>query len=163
LGAVGAGYSILPDLLLRSRADYVTAKAEIRRITLSDGSVATLGPDSAIEVDFTTQTRRIQLLAGMSFFDVASEPQRAFMVQTAELTATALGTAFDVANDAGRLTVSVDSGVVVARAPHSTIATGTRLTAGEWVSLDSATSAVERGSREASQIASWPTRRLCRH
>lgn len=155
LGAVGAGYSILPDAPLRGRADHVTAKGEIRSVTLPDGSVATLGPDSAIAVDFTAQRRHIQLLAGMSFFDVASEPLRAFTVQAAGLTATALGTAFDVADDAGMLSVSVDHGVVEAQAPGSTIAAGTKLTAGEWVTFDSATYAIERGSRETSQIASW--------
>jgi transmembrane sensor len=155
LGAAGASYSILPDMLLRRRADHITGKGEIRSVTLEDGSVATLGPDSAIAVDFTTRLRRIQLLAGMSFFDVAAEPQRAFVVQVAELTATALGTAFDVASDAGMLSISVDRGSVEAQAPHSAIAGGSKLAAGEWVTFDSATYAVERGSREAGQIASW--------
>ncbi len=155
LGAAGAGYSILPDVLLRGRADHVTAKGEIRSVSLPDGSVATLGPDSAVAVDFTARLRRVELLAGMSFFEVASEPQRAFTVQAGGLTATALGTAFDVAIDAGMLSVSVDHGVVEAQASGSTIAAGTKLTAGEWVTFDSATSAIERGSREASQIASW--------
>lgn len=155
LGAAGAGYSILPDMLLRGRADHITAKGEIRSVPLPDGSVATLGPDSAIAVDFTARLRRVELLAGMSFFDVAPESQRSFTVQVAGLTATALGTTFDVANDAGMLSVSVDHGVVEAQASGSTIAAGTKLTAGEWVTFDSATSAVERGSREAGQIASW--------
>ena len=53
------------------------------------------------------------------------------------------------------LSVSVDHGVVEAQAPGSTIAAGTNLTAGEWVTIDSVTYAIERGSREASQIASW--------
>jgi transmembrane sensor len=126
LGAAGASYSILPDMLLRRRADHITGKGEIRSVTLEDGSVATLGPDSAIAV-----------------------------VQVAELTATALGTAFDVASDAGMLSISVDRGSVEAQAPHSAIAGGSRLAAGEWVTFDSATYAVERGSREAGQIASW--------
>ncbi|WP_334377130.1 FecR family protein [Bradyrhizobium sp. AZCC 1719] len=156
LGAIGVGYSVLPDILARSRADHVTAKGEIRRVTLPDGSVATLGPDSAIAVDFAVQRRRIELLAGMCFFDVASEPQRPFSVQMAELTATALGTAFDVSNDdGGMLSVAVDHGVVETRAPSSRLATGARLQAGEWVTFDRATHAVERGSREASHIASW--------
>ncbi|MEH2514730.1 transmembrane sensor [Bradyrhizobium sp. AZCC 1610] len=155
LGAIGTGYSLLPDILIRSRADHITGKGEIRRVSLPDGSVATLGPDSAIAVDFAAQRRRIELLAGMSFFDVASEPQRPFSVQMAELTATALGTAFDVSNDAGMLSVVVDHGVVETRAPSSPLATGARLQAGEWVTFDRSTHAVERGSREASQIASW--------
>jgi transmembrane sensor len=155
LGAIGAGYSLLPDILIRSRADHITGKGEIRRVSLPDGSVATLGPDSAIAVDFAAQRRRIELLAGMSFFDVASEPQRPFSVQTAELTVTALGTAFDVSSDAGILSVAVDHGVVETRAPSSPLATGARLQAGEWVTFDRSTHAVERGSREASQIASW--------
>lgn len=155
LGTAGAGYSILPEMLLRGRADHLTAKGEIRSVTLEDGSVVTLGPDSAIAVDFTTRLRRVQLLAGMSFFEVAAEPQRAFTVQAAELTATALGTAFDVANDAGMLSVSVDHGVVEAQASGSAIAAGAKLSAGEWVTFDSATYAIERGAREAGQIASW--------
>jgi len=155
LGAIGASYSLLPDILTRSRADHITAKGEIRRVPLPDGSVATLGPDSAIAVDFTNQSRRVDLLTGMSFFDVASERQRPFSVQTGELTATALGTAFDVANDAGMLTITVDHGTVEARAPDSQIAMGARLQAGEWVMFDRSTRGIERGSREASQIASW--------
>jgi transmembrane sensor len=155
LGAVGAGYSFLPDLVVRSRADHITDKAEIRRIELPDGSIATLGPDSAIAVNFTSQSRGIDLLAGMSFFDVASEAQRPFLVQTGELTATALGTAFDIANDAGVLSVAVDHGTVEARVPDSQIAIGTRLEAGEWVTFDRWTRGVERGAREVGQIASW--------
>ena len=53
------------------------------------------------------------------------------------------------------LSVSVDHGVVEAQAPGSTIAAGTKLTAGEGVTIDSVTHAIERGSREASQIAPW--------
>jgi transmembrane sensor len=108
-----------------------------------------------IAVDFTNQSRRIELLAGMSFFDVAQEPQRPFSVKVADLTATALGTAFDIANDGGMLTVTVDHGTVEARAPDSPIALGAKLQAGEWVTFDRSRRDIERGSREASQIASW--------
>jgi len=155
LGAAGTGYSIIPELLIRGRADHITAKGEIRRIVLPDGSVATLGPDTALAVDFTSQLRRIYLLAGMSFFDVAPEPQRAFTVDVDGLMATAMGTAFEVSNDAGTLTVSVDHGVVEARALSPMLARGVNLAAGEWLTFDKVGNAVERGSQEASRIASW--------
>jgi transmembrane sensor len=155
LGAIGATYSLLPEVLIRSRADHITGTGEIRSITLPDGSVATLGPDSAIGVDFMNQSRRIELLAGMAFFDIAREPQRPFSVRTADLTATALGTAFDLANDAGMLTVTVDHGLVEVRAADSPLALGEKLQARDWVTFDRSTRGIERGSREASQVASW--------
>lgn len=155
MGAIATGSYVIPGTLLRARADYITAKGEIRRVTLSDGSVATLGPESAIALDFEANRRGIELLQGMSFFEVAKDPQRPFSVTSGQLTSTALGTAFDVSNDAGILTVAVDHGLVEARAPDSELATGEQLAAGQWVTFDPSSQHVDRGSREANQIATW--------
>ncbi len=149
-----AGYSIVPSLLLRTQADYMTAKGEIRRIDLPDGSVATLGPESAIALDFSGDARTVDLLAGMSFFEVESDANRPFSVLSDSMRATALGTAFDVSDDAGVLSVGVDHGLVDVRAAGApeTIAS---LTTGQWITVDPTSGEVDRGQREAGQIASW--------
>lgn len=155
VGAGGLGYAYGPEVLLRARADHMTAKAEIRRIALTDGSVVTLGPDSAITVNFSAVRRDVNLLAGMGFFEVAPDRTRPFSVFTGPLRATALGTAFDVSNDAGILTVSVDHGLVETQAPDSAIAAGEQLGQGQRIIFDPSRGRIDRDSREASQVASW--------
>ncbi len=157
IGAAATGWWGVPALMLAARADYTTSTAEMKRIPLEDGSVVTLGPDSAIGLDYAADRRRIFLLAGMAYFDVARDVGRPFMVETGTLIATALGTAFDVANDAGTVSVSVDHGLVETRAPGLSISGAERLGGGEWLTFDLASHRFSRGSREASQIAAWRT------
>lgn len=60
-----------PRLVLRARADELTGTGEVRRIELADGSIITLGPDSAFKHVFTAAYRHIELLQGMAFFEIA--------------------------------------------------------------------------------------------
>ncbi|MFL9824026.1 FecR family protein [Rhodoplanes sp. SY1] len=160
IGGGLAGWSVLPDLVMRRRADHVTAKGELRRVPLPDGSVATLGPDSAVALDDGPLSRGIVLLRGMAYFEVAPDPRRPFTVTAGGVTATALGTAFDVADDAGVVAVSVREGVVEARAAAPGLAAGAQLRAGDWIAVDPAAQAVDRGRRDADQIAAWRDDRL---
>jgi transmembrane sensor len=153
--AAGIGAYYGPDALIRVRADHVTSTAELRRITLPDGTVLTLGPDSAIRTDFKTSVRRIELLSGMAFFEVAKDPARPFQGIIDHLTVTALGTAFDIGKDAGLLTVSVDHGRVEVAVPNSPLSSGSLLDGGDWLSLDESSREVERGKRDVGQIAAW--------
>lgn len=155
LGLGAAGYTFGPSLLLRTRADYMTAKGEIRRIDLPDGSVATLGPESAIALDFGTNARTVNLLAGMSFFEVESDADRPFSVQSDTMRATALGTAFDVSDDAGVFSASVDHGLVDVCAEAGVAETIASLTSNQWITIDPISGDIDRGQREAGQIASW--------
>jgi len=156
-GAIGVGGAIVaaavgPRLLLEAQADFITAKAEITVVKLEDGSAATLGPESAIKLAFDDRARRIQLLSGMAYFEVARDEARPFSVTSDQLTATALGTAFDVAADAGYTSVSVQHGSVEVRMPH---VQSERLESGQWLSLEGSAQLIERGSRDAGQIAAW--------
>ncbi len=155
VGAAAAGSVAVPRALMRARADYMTSTAEIRRVTLSDGSEIILGPDSAVAIDFTDARRTIALLAGMAYFDVARDAARPFSVLSGDLAAMALGTAFDVSNDAGFVSVSVDRGTVEAKAADSGLRLGERLNPGDWITFDNASHGVVRGTREVSQIAAW--------
>jgi transmembrane sensor len=157
LGSIATGSWIIPEILLEARADYMTSTAELKTIPLPDGSTAMLGPDSAIGIDYTDDRRSIDLLAGMAYFEVAEDPARPFMVVSGGLLATALGTAFDVSNDAGVVSVSVDHGLVEARASGLSLSGVERLGAGEWLAFDLSSHRLNRGSREAFQIAAWRT------
>ncbi len=157
IGAIATGSWVLPELLLEARADYLTSTAELKRIQLPDGSMVTLGPDSAIAIDFGDDRRNIDLLAGMAYFEVMEDPARPFVVGSGGLSATALGTAFDVSNDAGVVSVSVDHGLVEARAPSLSFSGAERLGAGEWLTFDLSSHSLNRGDREAFQIAAWRT------
>lgn len=80
----------------RMRADYYTAVGEVRSVTLADGSRVDLNTDSAISVSYSPTARRIRLLRGEAFFDVAHNPARPFVVDDGLLQAKALGTRYSV-------------------------------------------------------------------
>lgn len=155
LGVSAAAWSFGPGMLLQARAHYMTGKGEIRRIGLPDGSIATLGPESAIALDFGGENRIIDLLDGMSFFEVVEDTGRPFCVLSGTLKATVSGAAFDVSNNAGILMVSVDRGLADVRVPDSALETGASLAEGQWITFDSSSRSIERGQRESGQIASW--------
>lgn len=152
LGALAAGSLFGPGAILRARADHITGTAEILRIPLPDGSLATLGPDSAIAVNFNDIKRDVTLLQGMSFFEVAADSMRPFAVRSGPIAAVARGTAFDMSSDADIVSVSVDQGIVETRFNE---AAAISLGAGDWMSFDPASQGVERGRREPGQIGTW--------
>ena len=97
--AVAVGRLWLGDPHVLLAADHRTAPGERSVVTLSDGSTVELGPASAVDLRFGDDERRIDLLAGIAYF--APTPtdggeQRPFIVQTANGSARALGTAFMV-------------------------------------------------------------------
>lgn len=97
------------EIALRLTADVLTGAGETRQATLADGSRMELDSLSAVALHFTQSERRVTLIAGEAWFDVAPDPARPFVVEAAGGTATALGTAFDVAIENGRARVTVTS------------------------------------------------------
>jgi len=61
-----------------------TAKGEMRRVPLEDGSSVLLNTDSAIRINYNSATRLVALLEGEAFFSVAANEQRPFVVQVDE-------------------------------------------------------------------------------
>jgi transmembrane sensor len=155
LAVAGTGALVGPELLLRARAEHMTATAEVRRIVLTDGSVVSLGPDSAIRSVMEPGQRLVDMLDGMAFFEAAPDAARPFRVRTGALTATALGTAFDISRDAGLVTLAVEHGVVQASMPGSPPARGEALAAGDWLVLDERAGTIARGRRDPDQMAAW--------
>lgn len=97
----------LSPLSLGLRADFHTGFGEVRDIALSDGSAVHLNGNSALLVQFGAGQRRLTLLRGEALFEVSPDPARPFQVQAGDGVITALGTAFNVRLDGGRVVVGV--------------------------------------------------------
>lgn len=146
--------AILPAQLARWTADHVTGHAETAQVTLSDGSRVRLAPDSAIRVDLTGTGRRVALIEGRAFFEVTADPARPFQVTAGDVSATVLGTAFEVRRGDDDTRIAVREGRVrVARHGGSSPADAV-LQAGDWATLGD-TGAPRLGHRAARDIAVW--------
>lgn len=155
-GVLGAGALFGPSLLQRWRADYTTGVAEIRQLRLPDGSLLTLGPESAVDIRFDAQARRVELLDGMALCEVAAQP-RPFEGSAGALRAVALGTRFELRYNDLRALVAVEEGVVgVALGPRD----AGRLEAGDWLAAGPDGAGLERGHRDPGQTAAWRQRLL---
>ncbi|GAB4520458.1 MAG: FecR domain-containing protein [Amphiplicatus sp.] len=91
---------------------YATGVGEYRAAALEDGSVVRLNTDSRIEVDYQEARRRIRLVAGEALFEVASEPDRPFVVLSGDAAAEAVGTSFAVRLRDGAAELAVIEGAV---------------------------------------------------
>lgn len=113
-------FSATPDSAGTERAyvaDYQTGVGEVRMVELPDGSFATLGAASQIEVQFSDARRTLVLKSGAALFDVAPDKDRPFAVSAGDLTATALGTIFDVRANGDAIRVAVAEGTVAVTYP----------------------------------------------
>ncbi len=157
VGAAAAGALVIPGAITAARADYMTATGEIRQVTLPDGSAMTLGPASAVALDFSARQRGVQLLAGMAFFDVNSDAADAFAVAVGGLVATTHSAAFDISQDAGHTFLSVATGTVEANPTNAPADRLASLAAGEWMTIADSMRILSQGARDIEQIASWRT------
>lgn len=140
------------NVLLRLEADHATATAELRSLRLADGTTVLLGPESAIDVAYDATARRVRLLKGEAYFEVAADTSRPFLVEAREVEARDIGTAFDVRLGASATDIAVREGIVDVSTPR--LAAAERLVAGDWLRVLSE-GRVERGRTAPDQVASW--------
>lgn len=86
--------------------------AQVKTITLDDGSLVTLGANTKIQVNFDTDRREVHLLKGQAFFDVAKDKQRPFFVDAEKAGVMVVGTRFEVYKQLDQVKVIVEEGVV---------------------------------------------------
>jgi transmembrane sensor len=140
-GATAACLAIVAVVLLLfppGYTTYATGTAQLREVTLVDGSVVVLGADSKVRVRIGQDARDVRLLAGDAFFDVARDPRRAFTVAADATRVQVTGTAFavrvnrdstHVAVAEGEVRVSRHRGVFESRpAPTRSLQAGERVT-----------------------------------
>ena len=94
------------------RIAHETAIGETLPIRLSDGTMLTLGPDSAIRGELDATGRRITLTEGNAYFQVAPDPDKPFWVHSGSLDVQVTGTIFDVRRSDASAQVSVAEGQV---------------------------------------------------
>lgn len=150
----------LPPALTRLQADFATETAELRQITLDDGTVVHLSPLTALDIRFTADRRAVTLLAGEAFFEVVPDRARPFEVQARELSVTAVGTAFDVRISDDALSVGVQRGAVEARSGFAASPPPARLGPGDRLVVDRRNGHVRRTRVAPEEVASWRDHKL---
>jgi len=145
------------DALPFLRSTHVaTQVAEVRELTLPDGSRIVLGAESQIDYVVTRSTRRATVIAGDAFFAVAHDSSRPFTVATGDYTVRVVGTQFEIRRRPGMVRVAVSEGrVAVERAGErdaSVLPSGAAWVAGE--------SGVEIRPVDVLDVGAWRSGRL---
>lgn len=144
-----------------------TGIQNIESIVLPDGTFVQLGAGSRLTypAKFTGETRTVEV-DGQAFFDVNPDPDRPFIVKTAKMDVTALGTAFEVfCYDGeqhqetvllhGKVKVDMSLSAAGKESPQSII-----LTPDQKLSLNSRTGEVEVNPVDADKYTEWRERRV---
>jgi len=117
-----------PHALLLARSDLRSSDAP-RVVQLEDGSTAVLDAGTALALEFDGQQRRLRLLRGQAWFQVAHEA-RPFQVEAAGGRVRDIGTAFSVSMQDTTVTTQVSEGVVDVRPGDGSVAPACRAVTG---------------------------------
>jgi len=158
--AAGLGVALAFGWQAYAGKSYSTGVGEQRLVRLEDGSRLRLDTDSQVRVRLGAAERRLELVSGQAFFEVAHDASRPFVVRARDTRITALGTRFDVSRTASGVEVTlVDGKVRVDGAAAGSQASWT-LKPGQQLatSVDRATPIVR--TVDAGVATSWTTGRL---
>ncbi|MEM9877672.1 MAG: FecR domain-containing protein [Pseudomonadota bacterium] len=147
-------------------ATYQSALGITKQHQLADGTIVTLGAASEITTAYTGGQRRVNLVRGAAYFEVAKDPDRPFLVAAGALTATARGTAFDVRRAAGITRVAVSEGSVEVGYPYvvndspTNLKTRRTVSAGEQIAAVPAIGLGTVRPIAIASVAAWRSKRL---
>lgn len=140
---------------------------------LPDGSIVEMNRGAALKVDYTSETRRVELVSSEAHFDVAKNPDRPFIVHARGVDFRAVGTAFNVRLNEDSVELLVTEGRVQMIAPDPVADQGspelshyTRdVVAGQRTvtslnEVGSIAEVVEVSAVEASELLAWKPRLL---
>src|SRR6185295_10108658 len=100
--ALAVGIALLgPHAWQDLRSDARTAAGVLTTRALPDGSSLKLDTDSAVALDFAGSKREVELMRGALAVEVVKDPTRPFRVHAGAVEATAVGTKYVVARQAG--------------------------------------------------------------
>jgi transmembrane sensor len=161
--AIGISLWLVPEK--HDKYVFETATAEQRSVRLADGSHLVVGAETKVSVDLTATRRSVTLDHSMAYFKVAPDKSRPFVVASEGYSARAVGTAFSVDVQPGRMFVLVTEGVVqVGRLTEGGQPAGnpsSRLVhAGQRASLDAAGVSCLRVPSSFGAIPAWINGRL---
>ncbi|MEN0035540.1 MAG: FecR domain-containing protein [Cellvibrio sp.] len=109
--AAGAFTAFFPQIesgVQWARADYRTRTGERRQVVLADGGILDINTDSAVDIEYSDNLRKLHLLRGDVLIQTAKDPhRRPFEVHTSHGRIRALGTRFTVSYQLGQTRVAV--------------------------------------------------------
>jgi transmembrane sensor len=159
-GAIAASVAamlVAPRWLNPAPVDYVTAKGEIRSVTLADGSRLTLGGATRISVSMGARSRDVVLADGEATFDVTHQADRPFTVALGDQRVRVVGTEFNIARHQGHTAVTVRRGIVaVARRGGDEV----RLTQGQQVLHTEGSTVQEVRGADPDAVFAWRSGKL---
>src|SRR3546814_8842595 len=79
LGITGLDFLAMPDQQIQ------TAIGEIRRVPLSDGSLAAVNTQTTLDVTMKPEVRQVALKDGEAWFQVAKDRARPFVVEIGDV------------------------------------------------------------------------------
>lgn len=147
-------------------SDFETATAQVKDVRLDDGTLVTLGAESRMTVEFHRHERRVQLMRGEAFFEVARDSTRPFFVSAGDTVVRVLGTQFDVHYGEKAVRVAVLEGrveVVKAGRPETAASAPVKrrtLTAGEAVVTTQAGEIAVASPVAQQELGAWRQGRL---
>lgn len=147
VATLGTGDAAIPT------QHYRTAIGDRRTIQLADGSEVTLNTDTALDVAYSAQERRLVLQRGQALFKVAKDAARPFTVTSGPRQVTAHGTEFDVRVDADLFRVALLEGSVSIRTPADRSVSPITLKPNEVLTARGNRIAID--SEDARALASW--------
>ncbi|APD11087.1 hypothetical protein UC34_00415 [Pandoraea vervacti] len=140
-GVTGAVWSASESNSVRAwRADLRTGVGERRTVQLADGTTLALNTDSAVDVHFSQDERRLRLVQGEIAITTGADADhghRPYFVDTAQGSLQALGTRFVVRERGDSAAVAVLEGAVRV-APANRAGAAVVLSAGQGASFDRA-------------------------
>lgn len=137
---------------------YVTQSGERSTIRLADGSQLVLNFATELDVRIDRKTRSVTLRKGEALFTVARDDRRPFRVVAGDGEVTALGTRFQVRNEAKYVAITLLEGRVAVDRPKTR--EHVQLKPGDQVSFTEAALAMRRRIVDPEVAAAWTTGRL---
>ncbi|MEM6781823.1 MAG: FecR domain-containing protein [Pseudomonadota bacterium] len=147
-------------------ASYSAGVGETQRVELSDGTIATLGADTKLNIEYYPDKRVVHIESGAALFDIVSEEARPFSVKSNGLIATALGTVFEVRSNGGVMRVGVAEGRVLVSHPQiingevSEFVTRRELQAGQQIAATKRHGLRRVESISLERVGAWRQERL---
>lgn len=138
---------------------YSTPPSVQKVVNLPDGSRITLGAGSQIELNLSENARNVRLSRGAAFFDVRSNPDRPFMVLSAQASIKVVGTRFDTQVFENSMAIGVIEGEVQVGSAAAPSGYSQPLTAGQFLMIeDGVAGSVEK--RSLQEIGAWRAGKL---
>ena len=148
--------------IMTDEVAYITVsvnKGERQRVTLPDGTGVILNSNTRLKypVDFEGKTRSVEI-DGEGFFDVAKDPDKAFIIHTADADIRVLGTSFNVKayNEDEAVAISVKTGRVQVDIENATL----KLLPNEQLVLERTSREYSKHNEDIRKVMLWTDGKL---